>query len=231
MAINDPEFDQKLKEQMNAIELGDDLILDDPEEYQDEGGLRSLKNRKMASETPEEEFELELGGMLEEFKDAVKNGYKGTIEDYSKEYFGKKEKAPSIKLASGYKPGDFAINEDATFWSRKPIYYIENDPEAGNFDVDEVRDMLGYGAGNPDKQYAMGGRVNYNQGTPKQEIVAPSRSMQMDTTTGQGANIYNEELINRPTTDPEMIRKLRLMIQKAKEDKLKRAKGGIAGVL
>ena len=91
--------------------------------------------------------------------------------------------------------------------------------------------MLGYGAGNPDKQYAMGGRVNYNQGTPKQEIVAPSRSMQMDTTTGQGANIYNEELINRPTTDPEMIRKLRLMIQKAKEDKLKRAKGGIAGVL
>jgi hypothetical protein len=53
----------------------------------------------------------------------------------------------------------------------------------------------------------------------------------MDTTTGQGANIYNEELINRPTTDPEMIRKLRLMIQKAKEDKLKRAKGGIAGVL
>ena len=30
MAINDPEFDQKLKEQMNAIELGDDLILDDP---------------------------------------------------------------------------------------------------------------------------------------------------------------------------------------------------------
>ena len=123
------------------------------------------------------------------------------------------------------------IKEDATFWSRKPIYYIEDDPEAGNFDVDEVRDMLGYGAGNPDKQYAMGGRVNYNQGTPKQEIVAPSRSMQMDTTTGQGANIYNEELINRPTTDPEMIRKLRLMIQKAKEDKLKRAKGGIAGVL
>ena len=111
MAINDPEFDQKLKEQMNAIELGDDLILDDPEEYEDEGGLRSLKNRKMASETPEEEFELELGGMLEEFKDAVKNGYKGTIEDYSKEYFGKKEKAPSIKLASGYKLNDFELNK------------------------------------------------------------------------------------------------------------------------
>ena len=225
MAINDPEFDQKLKEQMNAIELGDDLILDDPEEYQDEGGLRSLKNRKMASETPEEEFELELGGMLEEFKDAVKNGYKGTIEDYSKEYFGKKEKAPSIKLASGYKLNDFELNKSVYDSFGLKLYNLIDDPEMGSFREDEVREML------YDGQYAMGGRVNYNQGTPKQEIVAPSRSMQMDTTTGQGANIYNEELINRPTTDPEMIRKLRLMIQKAKEDKLKRAKGGIAGVL
>ena len=225
MAINDPEFDQKLKEQMNAIELGDDLILDDPEEYQDEGGLRSLKNRKMASETPEEEFELELGGMLEEFKDAVKNGYKGTIEDYSKEYFGKKEKAPSIKLASGYKLNDFELNKSVYDSFGLKLYNLIDDPEMGSFREDEVREML------YDGQYAMGGRVNYNQGTSKQEIVAPSRSMQRDTTTGQGANIYNEELINRPTTDPEMIRKLRLMIQKAKEDKLKRAKGGIAGVL
>jgi hypothetical protein len=231
MAID--ENDPRLKDMLRNIELGDipEDLPADPEDYDDMGGIKSLDTMQMASETPEEEFELELGGMFEEFQEAVKNGYKGTIEDYSKEYFGKKEKAPSIKLASGYKPGDFAINEDATFWSRKPIYYIEDDPEAGNFDVDEVRDMLGYGAGNPDKQYAMGGRVNYNQGTPKQEIVAPSRSMQMDTTTGQGANIYNEELINRPTTDPEMIRKLRLMIKKAQDDKLKRAKGGIAGVL
>ena len=225
MAINDPEFDQKLKEQMNAIELGDDLILDDPEEYEDEGGLRSLKNKKMASETPEEEFELELGGMFEEFQEAVKNGYKGTIEDYSKEYFGKKEKAPSIKLASGYKLNDFEFQQEVFDSFGLKLYNLKDDPEAGSFDSDQVREML------YSDQYAMGGRVNYNQGTSKQEIVAPSRSMQMDTTTGEGANIFNEELINRPTTDPEMIRKLRLMIQKAKEDKLKRAKGGIAGVL
>jgi hypothetical protein len=203
--------------------------------------------------------------MLEEFKDAVKNGYKGTIEDYSRYYFSKKEKAPSIKLASGYKPGDFAINEDATFWSRKPIYYIENDPEAGNFDVDEVRDMLGYGAGNPDKQYAMGGRVNYNQGTPKQQIVEPPKSMQMDTTTGEGANIFKisdlmkereRGLLNKKQMDMQKIindqkakdraskmdmrkrdsrmsdiQRIKEMIKKAQDDKLKRAKGGIAGVL
>jgi hypothetical protein len=231
MAID--ENDPRLKDMLRNIELGDipEDLPADPEDYDDMGGIKSLDTMQMASETPEEEFELELGGMFEEFQDAVKNGYKGTIEDFSKDYFSKKEKAPSIKLASGYKPGDFAINEDATFWSRKPIYYIEDDPEAGNFEIDEVRDMLGYGVGNPDKQYATGGRVNYNQGTPKQKIVEPSKSMQMDTTTGEGANIFNEELIHRPTTDPEMIRKLRLMIKKAQDDKLKRAKGGIAGVL
>jgi len=231
MAID--ENDLRLKDMLRNIELGDipEDLPADPEDYDDMGGIKSLDTMQMASETPEEEFELELGGMFEEFQDAVKNGYEGTIEDFSKDYFSKKEKAPSIKLASGYKPGDFAINEDATFWSRKPIYYIEDDPEAGNFEIDEVRDMLGYGVGNPDKQYATGGRVNYNQGTPKQKIVEPSKSMQMDTTTGEGANIFNEELIHRPTTDPEMIRKLRLMIKKAQDDKLKRAKGGIAGVL
>jgi len=231
MAID--ENDPRLKDMLRNIELGDipEDLPADPEDYDDMGGIKSLDTMQMASETPEEEFELELGGMFEEFQDAVKNGYEGTIEDFSKDYFSKKEKAPSIKLASGYKPGDFAINEDATFWSRKPIYYIYDDPEAGNFEIDEVRDMLGYGVGNPDKQYATGGRVNYNQGTPKQKIVEPSKSMQMDTTTGEGANIFNEELIHRPTTDPEMIRKLRLMIKKAQDDKLKRAKGGIAGVL
>ena len=190
MAID--EKDPRLKDMLRNIELGDipEDLPADPEDYDDMGGIKSLDTMQMASETPEEEFELELGGMFEEFQDAVKNGYKGTIEDFSKDYFSKKEKAPSIKLASGYKPGDFAINEDATFWSRKPIYYIEDDPEAGNFEIDEVRDMLGYGVGNPDKQYATGGRVNYNQGTPKQKIVEPSKSMQMDTTTGEGANIF-----------------------------------------
>lgn len=265
MAID--ENDPRLKDMLRNIELGDipEDLPADPEDYDDMGGIKSLDTMQMASETPEEEFELELGGMFEEFQDAVKNGYEGTIEDFSKDYFSKKEKAPSIKLASGYKPGDFAINEDATFWSRKPIYYIEDDPEAGNFDVDEVRDMLGYGAGNPDKQYAMGGRVNYNQGTPKQQIVEPPKSMQMDTTTGEGANIFKisdlmkereRGLLNKKQMDMQKIindqkakdraskmdmkkrdsrmsdiQRIKEMIKKAQDDKLKRAKGGIAGVL
>ena len=272
MAID--ENDPRLKDMLRNIELGDipEDLPADPEDYDDMGGIKSLDTMQMASETPEEEFELELGGMFEEFQDAVKNGYEGTIEDFSKDYFSKKEKAPSIKLASGYKPGDFAINEDATFWSRKPIYYIEDDPEAGNFEIDEVRDMLGYGVGNPDKQYAMGGRVNYNQGSPKQiteplpnDLNSLARSMKMDTTTGEGANIFKisdlmkereRGLLNKKEMDMQKIindqkakeralemdmrerdsrmsdlMRIKEMIKKAQDDKLKRAKGGIAGVL
>jgi len=219
MAID--ENDLRLKDMLRNIELGDipEDLPADPEDYDDMGGIKSLDTMQMASETPEEEFELELGGMFEEFQEAVKNGYKGTIEDFSRYYFSKKEKeeAPSIKLASG-------------------------------------------------------GRINYNQGSPKQITEPPSndlnslaRSMQMDTTTGEGANIFKlsdlmkerergllnkkemdmQKLINNQKAkeralemdmkkrDSKMsdIQRIKEMIKKAQDDKLKRAKGGIAGVL
>ena len=111
----------------------------------------------------------------------------------------------------------------------------------------------------------MGGRVNYNQGTPKQQIVEPPKSMQMDTTTGEGANIFKisdlmkereRGLLNKKQMDMQKIindqkakdraskmdmrkrdsrmsdiQRIKEMIKKAQDDKLKRAKGGIAGVL
>jgi len=232
MAIDDRELDQRLKDQLRMIEMGETLEdLNDPEEYEDEGGIRSLRKApsiKMASETPEEEFELELGGMLEEFKDAVKNGYKGTIEDYSKEYFGKKEKAPSIKLASGYKLNDFELNKSVYDSFGVKLYNLIDDPEMGNFREDEVREMI-YGG-----QYAMGGRVNYNQGTPKQEIVKPSKSMMMDTTTyplGQDPQ-FDDKLIYRPDPkDSKELKRLKELMERRKKEKVKRAMGGIAGVL
>jgi len=212
MAID--ENDPRLKDMLRNIELGDipEDLPADPEDYDDMGGIKSLDTMQMASETPEEEFELELGAMFEEFQEAVKNGYEGTIEDFSRYYFSKKEKeeAPSIKLASG-------------------------------------------------------GRINYNQGSPKQEIVEPSKSMQMDTTTGEGANIFKlsdlmkereRGLLNKKEMDMQKlidnqkakeralemdmkkrdskmsdIQRIKEMIKKAQDDKLKRAKGGIAGVL
>ena len=62
MAIDDRELDQRLKDQLRMIEMGETLEdLNDPEEYEDEGGIRSLRKApsiKMASETAAEEFEL-----------------------------------------------------------------------------------------------------------------------------------------------------------------------------
>ena len=49
-------------------------------------------------------------------------------------------------MASGYKLNDFGIDEDATFWMRRPIFYLIDDPELGSFEGDEVRDMIWGGA-------------------------------------------------------------------------------------
>ena len=71
MAID--ENDPRLKDMLRAIELGETLEdLNDPEEYEDEGGIRSLRKApsiKMASETGAEEFELELMGVINEYND------------------------------------------------------------------------------------------------------------------------------------------------------------------
>ena len=86
------EDEQRLKDLLRNIETGDiPEDLPDPEEYDDMGGIKSLDRGapsiKMASETPEEEFELEIFMMLQEFEDAKKNGYGGSLEDFSREYF------------------------------------------------------------------------------------------------------------------------------------------------
>jgi len=90
------EDEQRLKDLLRNIETGDiPEDLPDPEEYDDMGGIKSLDRGapsiKMASETPEEEFELEIFMMLQEFEDAKKNGYGGSLEDFSKEYFTKRK--------------------------------------------------------------------------------------------------------------------------------------------
>ena len=67
MAIDD----QAYKDALRAIESGEipeDLDLPDPEEYDDMGGIKSLDRGapsiKMASETGDEEFQMEIGQML-----------------------------------------------------------------------------------------------------------------------------------------------------------------------
>jgi len=95
MAKMDPELEQRLRDQLRMIEMGETLEdLDDPEDYEDEGGIRSLNRApsiKMASETGPEEFELELGTVVKEYLDKKNKGETTlTIEEYINDYLSKK---------------------------------------------------------------------------------------------------------------------------------------------
>src|SRR6056300_263403 len=101
MAMQD---EQRLKDLLRNIETGDiPEDLPDPEDYDDMGGIKSLDRGapsiKMASETPEEELQLELGTVYEQFLDALKNGFKGSFEDFAKEYFTRKKVVEDRKMA------------------------------------------------------------------------------------------------------------------------------------
>ena len=183
MAID--ENDPRLKDMLKAIELGDlpEDLPPDPEDYDDMGGINSLKRKapsiKMASE-PEDEFELELGTVIKEYFDLKEQGIIRdiSIEEYIDKYLSKKK-------------------------------------------------MM------KDRATAMGGgmmRMGYAGGS--EDIVEPSKSMQVDTTTyplGQDPdNFPIKKEGSKIDLDIEMIKKL---IEKRKKEKKKLAMGGIAGVL
>jgi len=183
--------EQRLRDLLRNIETGDipeDLDLPDPEEYDDMGGIKSLDRGapsiKMASETAEEELQLELGTVYEEFLDAVKNGFKGSFEDYAKEYFTRKK-----------------ANEDK-------------------------RAMAAYG-----------GRMQYGDGNPRPmgnpAIVGPKMSGEemrefMIMNPGIEDVADYKSYYKKLKAQDEEIKK---MLEKAKKEKKKLAKGGIAGVL
>ena len=204
MAIDD----QALKDALRAIEAGEipeDLDLPDPEEYDDMGGIKSLDRGapsiKLASEPSEDELQLELGTVYEEFLDAVKEGFQGSFDDYARQYFTRKKAMQ-------------------------------------------------------DRQMAMnGGRMKYNDGTGKDEIPERLSRMEkdypdamkkkynfMDLVDTKAEDEYykiKEELLDRkynaknypPSQRNMSMEELKKMLDKAKKDKEKRAKGGIAGVL
>ena len=192
MAIDDKELDQRLKDQLRMIELGETLEdLNDPEEYDDMGGINSLRKApsiKMASETGEEEFDMELMGVINEYNDLKQKG------------------DPAVR--------DISVEEYINMYlSRKKMM--------------------------KDRAMAMGGgmmRMGYAGGS--EDIKEPSKSMQMDTTTGEGANIFNmyyddQDLpIKKEGKKLDLdIEKIKKLIEKRKKEKKKLAMGGIAGVL
>ena len=107
--IDEKVLDQKLKDQLRKIELGEDELFElyDPEEYDEQGGIKSLDRGapsiKIAGDSPEEEFLLELSTLYKEFEEARRKGYEGSFEDYADNYFGLKKMANGgrMQLAEG----------------------------------------------------------------------------------------------------------------------------------
>ena len=187
MAIDDRELDQRLKDQLRMIEMGETLEdLNDPEEYEDEGGIRSLRKApsiKMASETAEEEFQLELMGVINEYNDL------------------KSKDDPAVR---GISLDQYLDN----YMSKKKM-------------MEENRAM------------AMGGgpiRMSYADGmkNPKgNNLEDLPEGLKKDTTTyplGQDPKFKDKKII-------DISERLKKLMEEQEKAAVKKAKGGIAGVL
>ena len=243
MAID--ENDPRLKDMLRAIELGETLEdLDDPEEYEDQGGINSLKRKapsiKMASE-PEDEFELELGTVIKEYNDLKEQGLIRdiSIEEYIDKYLSKKKKSPNMQMAgmgNTMKLFETPYGFDRGAFEDMLIQYEDSGAKGKGIKLYEfATDFLGMVKKDTpsDRSMAMGGgmmRMGYAGGS--EDIVEPSKSMQVDTTTyplGQDPdNFPIKKEGSKIDLDIEMIKKL---IEKRKKEKKKLAMGGIAGVL
>jgi len=221
MAKMDPELEQRLTDQLRMIEMGETLEdLDDPEDYEDEGGIRSLRapSIKMASETPEEEFELELGTVVKEYLDKKDKGETNlSIEEYINDYLSKKRLMnKKIALGEGYKSPE--LNSMSMSMFGKPVKLLTPD------EMDQLRQAYDDSKGRTEAMYGGAMRMNYKDGTEEQARQARSelpKGLRKDTTTGEGKTIFNMdeyEMIKLPNGEVKYVKK-------------KLAKGGIAGVL
>jgi hypothetical protein len=203
------EDEQRFKDMLKAIEAGEieeDLELTDPEEYDDMGGIKSLDRGapsiKLASETGPEEFELELMSVIREFNDRMQSG----------------ELDPSTTI-------DEYIND---YLSRKKMMM-----------EDKNRQMAMYGGR---MKYAAGDEKPYEMKDGKKKYIdLPEKGYSNPFDAREAGDLEDRARYReiqsvkdkkgkaKPfTMDPE---KLKQLIEKAKQEKEKLAKGGIAGVL
>ena len=230
MAIDD----QALKDALRAIESGEipeDLDLPDPEEYDDMGGIKSLDRRvpsiKMASETGDEEAQMEIGQMLEAFQEAVRQGFQGTVKEFSDYYFGQmkqdmqmdEDRAMAMyggsmraQYADGMKPIPDELLAIIRGLKSKADPFIK---EAVTLEAlgkkfkgeDEIPERLS----RMEKDYPDAMKKKYNF----MELIQDDEDDIPDVRPGQQNSI--EDILK--------------MLKESEEKKKKRAKGGIAGVL
>ena len=188
------------------------------------GGIRSLRKApsiKMASETGAEEFELELMGVINEYNDLKQKGDPAvrdiSVDEYINMYLSRKKKSPDRMMASN------DMNQRLLEKLYEDFLDQGLSPEKAKQAAEEAFRA----------KAAYGGRMQYGSGT--EEIVKPSKSMMMDTTTyplGQDPQ-FDDKLIYKPgPEDSKEFKRLKeLMERKKAKVKVKRAMGGIAGVL
>ena len=191
------EDDQRLKDMMRAIELGEieeDILEGDQEDYEDMGGINSLKRGapsiKLASETGPEEFELELMSVIREFNDKMQNGEldpSTTIDEYINDYLSRKKMMMQDK------------NRQMAMYGGRMQYADGKKPDA---------------MGNP----AVVGPKMSGQEMREFMIMNPDIEDVAD---------YKSYYKKLKAQDEEIKR----MLDKAKKEKERKAKGGIAGVL
>jgi len=196
-----------------------------PEEFEDikkmigaptdqASGINSLKN-KMASEPSRkadaDSIARELFGKgIDELNEVEII----QLQEYL-DRLASKRKAPSIKMAE-YEPGNY---DPLIVEEYEKYRYDAEEQGQPVMSIDEFLSMA--------RSQAMNGgvmRTMYASGTDELP-----KSMRMDTTTGEGANIFPiKKDGDKIDLDVEMIKQL---IDQRKKEKQKRAKGGIAGVL
>ena len=197
MAINDQELEQKLKDLDRAIELGE--TEEDMDQLDQESGIRSLRKApsiKMASETPGEEFELEIKMMIKEFEDAVRDGYKGSFEDFANYYFSQKEMMKDRTMAMMGGRMKYAAGDERPYEMKGGQKKFIDLPEKGYstpFEAREVGDLED--------------RARYREIQSVKDKKGKPKPFKMDTD------------------------KIEALIKAAKEEKLKKAKGGVASIL
>lgn len=191
------EDDQRLKDMMRAIELGEieeDILEGDQEDYEDMGGINSLKRGapsiKLASETGPEEFELELMSVIREFNDKMQKGEldpNTTVDEYINDYLSRKRMMIEDK------------NRQVAMYGGRMKY-----------------------AGGSDDYHP--GKMTNPAVMTKIENMREERIMNPDV---EDVADYKTYYMKKKKQDDEIKR----MLDKAKKEKEKRAKGGIAGVL
>ena len=243
------EDDIKLQEMLRAIEAGEiveDLDLPDPEEYDDMGGIKSLDKGapsiKLAYETGPEEFELELMSVIREFNDLKEKGLIGpdvTVDEYINDYLSKKKMKMEQDRQMAMYGGRMQYGDGMRPIPDELLAIIKGLKSKVDPFIKEAVTLEALG-----KKFKGEDKIPERQSRMEKDYPDAIKKKYnfMDLIDKEAEDEYykiKEELLDRkynaknypPSQRNMSIEQIKKMLKKAKEDKLKRAKGGIAGVL